>query len=46
MTIGGNMDWILEMEKIAGYESAGYEDLLRKKAIDFLEMVLMSTEEE
>lgn len=40
------MDWILEMEKVSGFKSEGYEELLRRKAIDFLEMVLMSTEEE
>ena len=39
------MAWIKAMIEIAGYESAGYEDLIRDRALDFLEMVLLSTEE-
>ena len=39
------MAWIKAMIEIAGYESAGYEDLIRDRALDFLEMVLRSTEE-
>lgn len=39
------MAWIKAMIEVAGYKSAGYEEYMKERAIDFLEMVLMGTEE-
>lgn len=39
------MAWIKAMIEVSGYRSEGYEEYMRNRALDFLEMVLLSTEE-